>query len=952
LNDPLAQHRKSVKVLVLLFTLAIAALGVANLVSQWNNDVKTDGVRWVFSSGALVADDVVIGSAGDLAGVRRGDVLRNINFQPVLFPQDVAKILNESSQQAKPFQYEIATGTELSVKLVVPTRRWNSFYFYLAGVGFVILAIGLFAFLKSRSRSFAFHFFWLCMAFFGAYAFSPTGKLDTLDWVFFWADEAFLLALAPVFLHFALYFPERRRWFPREKVFLLYVPSLFLLTARIVLTLFYYFWRDSSWMTTVEGYLAFENVELSYLFAGLLAGIIVLFLSYVNVEDIIHKKQLKLVLAGMVAGFGPYCLLWLISLVVRLPQQAMEAALMPQVLIPLSLTYALFKYRLMDVDILIKRGMIYTVTTLVLFGLYLLLTISWVQFILPQATRGKIAAVASLTTLLAALLFQPLRDRVRALVDRFYYKDSYDYRRTLVQFSREMTSSLDLQELSGLMLSHIRSTFKVERADILLKVSLNRFESFTDHATRVNPGLGLLTHLTGEHFVFVDQTEDLDPELMDDQEMLRGLNFNYYIPCKFQRNIMAILALSKREKGDYLSSEDLDLLLTLANQLAIVIENHHLFYSLKTKADELERVKNFNENILLSLTVGIVTLDESGKVVACNHSIESLLGQSRALILGRSLQELFPAEIVDRYRNYNLKTPRNKLEGTRFYKTLVESFRSKDYVMNLSFVPLINESDVEYGTILILDDVTHQAKLEEQLTQSEKLSALGLLAAGVAHEVNTPLTGISSYTQMLQQQTSNDPERNEILQKIEQQTFRASKIISTLLDLSRQQPVQFMQIDINNLLQETLSLLKPHFKDPSIEIVQELDPSNPIVVGNEGKLQQVFTNLFLNAKDAMQGEGRLLARTEIEGDQVVINVVDTGVGIDQKSLKHIYEPFYTAKKGVKGTGLGLAITYTIIQEHKGTIDAFSEEGKGTHFQIKLPKSKKEVHEQSRAYSGD
>jgi len=952
LSHPLTQHTKGVKLLVLLFTLAIAALGVANFVSQWTTEVKTDGVRWVFSSGALVADDVAVGSAGDEAGIRRGDVLRNINFQPVLFPQDVGKILRELSQQTKPLQYEISTGTEISVKLVVPKRRWNSFYFYLASVGFVILAIGLFAFLKSRSRSFAFHFYWLCMAFFGAYAFSPTGKLDTLDWVFFWADEVFLLALAPVFLHFALYFPEKRRWFPREKVFFLYIPSLFLLTARIILTLFYYFWRDSSWMTTVEGYLAFENVELSYLFAGLLAGIIVLFLSYVSVEDIIQKKQLKLVLAGMVAGFGPYCLLWLISLVVRLPQQALEAALMPQVLIPLSLTYALFKYRLMDVDILIKRGMIYTVTTLVLFVMYLLLTISWVQFVLPQAGRGKIAAVASLTTLLAALLFQPLRDRVRALVDRFYYKDSYDYRRTLVQFSREMTSSLDLQELSGLLLSHIRSTFKVERADILLKVSLNRFESFTDHATRINPGLGLLTRLTGEHFVFVDQSESLDLELVDDQEMLRGLNFNYYIPCKFQRNIMAILALSKREKGDYLSSEDLDLLLTLANQLAIVIENHHLFYSLKTKADELERVKNFNENILLSLNVGIVTLDESGKVVACNHSIESLLGQGRAMILGRSLQELFPAEIVDRYRNYHLKTSRKKLEGTRFYKTLVESFRHKDYVMNLSFVPLINESDVEYGTILILDDVTHQAKLEEQLTQSEKLSALGLLAAGVAHEVNTPLTGISSYTQMLQQQPNTGPETAEILQRIEQQTFRASKIISTLLDLSRQQPVPFAQIDINNLLRETLSLLKPHFKDAPIEIVQELDPSDPFILGNEGKLQQVFTNLFLNAKEATQGEGRLLARTEIDGDQVVINVVDTGVGIDQKSLKHIYEPFYTARKGVKGTGLGLAITYTIIQEHKGTIDAFSEEGKGTHFQIKFPKSKKEVHEQSRAYSGD
>src|SRR5262249_19835882 len=150
-------------------------------------------------------------------------------------------------------------------------------------------------------------------------------------------------------------------------------------------------------------------------------------------------------------------------------------------------------------------------------------------------------------------------------------------------------------------------------------------------------------------------------------------------------------------------------------------------------------------------------------------------------------------EIVDRYKNYNMKSSRKKLEGTRFYKTLVEDFQQKDFVVNLSFVPLINESDVEYGTIVILDDVTHQAKLEEQLTQSEKLSALGLLAAGVAHEVNTPLTGISSYTQMLQGQESESPETREILQKIEQQTFRASKIINTLLDLSRQQPLPFAQ---------------------------------------------------------------------------------------------------------------------------------------------------------------
>src|SRR5262249_51690722 len=214
-------------------------------------------------------------------------------------------------------------------------------------------------------------------------------------------------------------------------------------------------------------------------------------------------------------------------------------------------------------------------------------------------------------------------------------------------------------------------------------------------------------------------------------------------------------------------------------------------------------------------------------------------------------------------------------------------------------------------------------------------------------------TGISSFTQMLESQMSDNPETKEILGKIEQQTFRASKIINSLLDLSREKPAAFSQIDLNALLEQTLTLLRPHFKDLPIEIVKEMDSTNPQVLGNEGKLQQVFTNLFLNAKDAMSNNGgRLHVRTEVDSDQVLIDVGDTGDGIDEKTLKHIYEPFFTTKRGVKGTGLGLAITYTIIQEHKGSIDVSSEEGKGTHFLVKLPRVKKGVHEQSRAYSGD
>ena len=134
-------------------------------------------------------------------------------------------------------------------------------------------------------------------------------------------------------------------------------------------------------MLTTEGYRAFENLEIYYLFIGLLAGVVLLFLSYARSQDVIQRKQLKLVLAGIVAGFGPFAFLSLISMVVRVPHQFLEVALIPQILIPISLTYALFKYRLMDVDIIIKRGMIYTLTTLLVFVMYIVLTISWLRFL-------------------------------------------------------------------------------------------------------------------------------------------------------------------------------------------------------------------------------------------------------------------------------------------------------------------------------------------------------------------------------------------------------------------------------------------------------------------------------------------------------------------------------------------------------------------------------------------
>src|SRR5439155_12988539 len=194
-------------------------------------------------------------------------------------------------------------------------------------------------------------------------------------------------------------------------------------------------------------------------------------------------------------------------------------------------------------------------------------------------------------------------------------------------------------------------------------------------------------------------------------------------------------------------------------------------------------------------------------------------------------------------------------------------------------------------------------RLEDQLLQAEKLSSIGLLAAGIAHEVNTPLTGISSYTQMLLRDTPDHDKRKTVLEKIEKQTFRAAEIVNGLLSFARMNGSEFENVDVNQLIQESLSLLDHQLKQCNIRVESHLDRSLPCVRGNMGKLQQVFINLVLNARDAMPSGGLLEIETSISDSMVLVDVRDTGVGISQENIKRIDDPLFTIKSTVKGTCL-------------------------------------------------
>jgi len=245
---------------------------------------------------------------------------------------------------------------------------------------------------------------------------------------------------------------------------------------------------------------------------------------------------------------------------------------------------------------------------------------------------------------------------------------------------------------------------------------------------------------------------------------------------------------------------------------------------------------------------------------------------------------------------------------------------------------------------------TDRVALERQVQQTEKMVSVGLLAAGVAHEVNTPLAGISSYTQLMRAQMDPGDVRVEWLDKIEKQTLRGARIVSNLLNFARAGGSDEASLDIAKVVLDVLSLVEHQLEKAHVRVVKQFSPDLPPVVGSENKIQQVLFNLILNARDAMPSGGWLTIKTSLEGREVVIEVSDTGEGIPEADLPRIFDPFFTTKDVGQGTGLGLAVSYGIVQEHGGEIEVRSRMGEGTEFVVSLPLSQP-VQEAAPALAG-
>jgi signal transduction histidine kinase len=302
--------------------------------------------------------------------------------------------------------------------------------------------------------------------------------------------------------------------------------------------------------------------------------------------------------------------------------------------------------------------------------------------------------------------------------------------------------------------------------------------------------------------------------------------------------------------------------------------------------------------------------------------MEVMYSMPRSQVLGQKLSEVFPSTFMEEFYRVRQNPGIHNL-----YKFRLNTPSGETRVANIAIAPLVTRKFSVIGRLIIVDDITERLELESQLSQAEKMSSIGLLAAGVAHEVNTPLAVISSYTQMLLKHVSGDDEKMMSL--------------LDLLNFSRTSGSEFGAVDVNKTIGETLALLEHQFRVSHIKVEAALHEGLPPIHGNSGKLQQVFLNLFLNAKDAMGVNGGTLSVQTANGPGVQVSISDTGAGIAPEHINKIYDPFFTTKNAPKegqarGTGLGLSVTYGIIQEHAGKIRVTSRAGEGTTFVIEFP----------------
>jgi len=943
----MALRRRAKTVLISVLVPVVVYLGLLNLADRYTWKAPTDHIEWLQREGKLVVDSVDNPQAG--SALTPGTILVQINGIPINDLDDyveVLEVLTADAQRKVVADYTVRNSrAEVTVPIRIeldPQLGWNDAPQIFAA--FTFLIIGLLIQFRHSHAAGAFHFCLLCVVAFILLLFSYSGRADGFDLTVYWFSGVAFLLLPPLFFHFSYGFVRVEPEVEKQVPFLgiLYLPCALLIGVH---TAWFLGLLDRAGLPrTPEAGRILDKIELIHFLIYFGLAVLVLISARISASGVVKKQQVRWMLIGTVCGIAPFAVLYGLPYLLDLKIEGwMQTSVLSLGLIPLSFGYAISKYRLPDVDLLFRRGATYVIASSAVLAFFVGMTLLVAQTVASVSPGAGIVWTA-LAALAVAFMFAPLREKIQDQLDRYFYRDRFRYRQTLPEFARSLSTEISLARLSRKVSERILRTLDVSQVGIFLAdgASSGRYRLEHNVQHRVKDIDAITLDFSEQALLDLAAKPDLFSEDQGSQERreaikrIRNQGFHYLEPMVVRGRVIGFVGLGAQSSGDLLNSEDLSMVRSLLDFAAIAFDNALLYHSLEAKAGELLQLRIYSESVIESIKLGVAVASPEGRITVWNTSMAEVMDIPKVKATGRNLREVFPPELVEALRDL-VDGPQWQVDGMRhLYKTHVTLSSGEGRLLNITLTPFFSEEDLNTGTLMVVDDITDKVHLENQLQQAEKLSSIGLFAAGIAHEVNTPLTGIASYVQMLKGETPSDDPRKSLLDKIETQSFRASEIVNNLLNFARVSETDFEEVQINTLMLDALSLLEHQFRKSGVDVKVEVDPTLPKTVGNGGKLQQVFMNLFLNAKDAMPDGGKMEIHTYAEAYDVVIEISDTGVGISKEDIKRIYDPFFTTKSLGKGTGLGLAVSYGIIQEHSGRITVQSHPGEGTTFCLRLP----------------
>lgn len=926
--------RRTFAVAVTFLFLAWGAHSFSTKVSRLEPEI---GVEWSAAPEGVVAQWVIPREPAWRGGLRPGDRLLEVGGATIVSERDAEAALDGVATDGA-LIYRVDRDGEILDCPVHP--EWiggaEPVDYYLVLVALTFLAVGLVVWLRATRARAAIPLALHCEAMFLYLVHSPTGRGGMLDRAAYWGDLVGLLLAPALLVHINLALQEDDRGGARRRLAraLLYVAPALLFGLNLWLITFEGVYRFDDPVTAIRWK---DRLEQLYGATYLVAGIVLAVRSYLAAEKLQTRWQLRWMAWGSLCGFLPPALFYLapLSLGVRIGPWS-ELSVLPMAIVPLTFAAAIVHYRLLDLDIFLKRG---TIAIGMVFTAAAIYGASYVVMdrMTGGARRSGFNAALILTTFLVAIFYPRVHRRVKGAVEQFFYREQYDYRRTLVEFGEALNRELSLPTLLRKVTGRIERTFDVGCVHLFVRDAAGRSLS-SETAGALDAADPLLALLRGvDYLSLLDHPGALDTP--SGARLAQEAQVEYLLPLLVEGEIVALIAVGAPHHGGPLTSEDLQLLLSFGRHAAVAFEGARLYGALAEKVSEIQALKEFNESILESSRVGLLVTDPAGRVVGVNRAFEDLYGAPRDAVLGRALAEVVPGADRPPADDAAISLPAPAAvspEGERFDRMSWFRADGRRRIANLTRSPLRGPDGRPIGRVVTIDDVTEQVRREEDLQHREHLASIGLLASGIAHEVNTPLTGISSYTQMLLESRSPEDPEYPLLRKIQQQTQRASGIASSLLNFARQADGDYEALDVAAMAAEALQLFEPHLRGRKIELRRAIDAPLPPVVGNRGRLQQVLMNLLINAADAMPEGGVLTLRVAAASGRVRILVEDTGVGIAPEHLEKIYDPFFTTKPRGQGTGLGLSVSYGIVKEHSGTLTAESAPGDGSRFVISLP----------------